>query len=100
MPIVIALLTLATIALGYYIYLEFGAWGRRQARAAARDKARYPVKKPPAVRLYCPACGTQAVMQGASSFSRHDFIRQPWCPGCKVWIKSPVRVNQIEGGTT
>jgi len=100
MLIFAGLLTLAAGLLGYYIYVEACAWSHREIRAGVRERASYRPKKPRAVQLYCPACGCRADMKGASAFRRHDFIRQPWCPCCKVWIKSPVRVNQIEGGTT
>lgn len=99
MIIVAVLLTLAAVLLGYFIILDWGAWGRRQVRAGVKERASYHPKKPRAVRLYCPTCGCQADMRGVSSFRRHDFIRHPWCPGCKCWIKTPVRVDQLEGGT-
>ena len=99
MMLVAVALTFAAIGLGYSIYVEWTSWAHRQVRAGARERARYPVKKPRAVRLYCPTCGCQADMKGVSSFRRHDFIRHPCCPGCKAWIKSPVRVDQLEGGT-
>jgi hypothetical protein len=98
MMLVAGLLTIAAVALAYCFFLEFGAWGRRQVRAGVKERASFHPKKPRAVQLYCPDCGCRADMKGASSFRRHDFIRQPWCPSCKVWIKSPVRVNQLEGG--
>jgi hypothetical protein len=99
MIIIAVLLTFAAVLLGYFIIQDWSAWGRRQVRAGARERARYAAKKPRAVRLYCPTCGCRADMRASSSFSKHDSIHQPWCPGCKCWIKSPVRVNQIEGGT-
>ena len=99
MYLVIFLLTTAAAWLSYVIYVEACAWSHREIRAGVIERARARPKKAPAVRLYCPACGCRADMKGVSSFRRHDSIHQPWCPGCKCWIKSPVRVNQIEGGT-
>lgn len=100
MVAVVALLTLATIALGFSIYIQWGAWGRRQVRAGVRERARVPAKKPRAVRLYCPACGTQAIFQQSGRYKRHDIIVHPWCPCCRVWVKQPVKIKNEEGDTT
>ena len=100
MVAVVALLTLATIALGYSIYIQWGAWGRRQVRAGVRERARVPAKKPRAVRLYCPTCGGQALFATTSRFKKHDRVVLPWCPSCRVWVKQLIRIKNEEGGTT